>query len=71
MTDLELVLLEQNNFEGDAEMICGSKDILVDTFVADCYTGYGSAAGDRADDEFSDFTCSCCSTCCSKDDPNW
>ncbi|CAJ1959364.1 unnamed protein product [Cylindrotheca closterium] len=70
LTDLELLLMEQNNFDGDAQIICNSDDILVDTFVADCYTGFGSAAGDRATDEFGNFTCSCCSTCCSRDDPN-
>lgn len=65
LTDLELLLLEQNTFEGDAEVICNADDILVDMFVADCYAGYGSK-----NTEFSNFTCSCCSTCCSKDDPN-
>lgn len=36
MTNLQVFLMEQNNFDGDAEAICSVTTFTVDTFVADC-----------------------------------
>lgn len=57
LTNLQFMLLEQNNLEGDAQVVCESDAAGVDTFVADCDLPPGSGARTR-------FTCSCCSACC-------
>ena len=53
LTNLEVLLLEQNNLAGGAEAVCNSDDFNLIYFVSDC------------DDEF---TCDCCSLCCNSDD---
>ena len=36
MTDLQVLLMEQNSFEGNADALCSSTSFNVETFVADC-----------------------------------
>eukprot|EP00980_Cylindrotheca_fusiformis_P018100 scaffold5817_cov101-Cylindrotheca_fusiformis.AAC.5 len=55
LSDLDLLLIEQNDFIGNAEAICSSSLMNVGTFVSDC----GSQTN---------FTCSCCTECCNPSD---
>ena len=53
LTNLEVLLLEQNNFVGGAEAVCNSNDFNLVYFVSDCDGG---------------FSCECCNLCCTPDD---
>jgi hypothetical protein len=54
LTDLQVLLLEQNDFKGTAEAFCGRDSEPDQAFVSDC--------------EDAKFQCGCCTTCCSSSD---
>jgi hypothetical protein len=51
LSNLEVLLLEQNNFADVGDAVICSSNLSVGLFVADCGVGNG-------------MMCSCCSTCC-------
>jgi len=53
LTNLQVLLLEQNSFSGDVDAICSSPDINIQAFVSDC------------GDDPPRVVCTCCTTCCS------
>ncbi|KAL3942860.1 MAG: hypothetical protein SGBAC_003024 [Bacillariaceae sp.] len=59
MTNLDVVLLDGNQLEGDADAICNSANVQPSKFATDCHA---------SDEESSNFTCTCCTQCCKKDD---
>lgn len=57
LSDLDLLLLEQNKLQGNADVICSFQNTEIDKFVADCGEGDNHTIG-----------CSCCTECCNQGD---
>lgn len=53
LTNLQVLLLDQNDFVGDTEAICSSGDTKLVHFASDCNGG---------------ITCQCCDVCCDGED---
>ena len=53
LTNLQILLLEKNNLDGDANAICSAGNDKLIFFAADCKSG---------------IQCSCCDVCCEGDD---
>jgi len=67
MTNLDVLLLDGNRLEGDAAAICSSTNVKPSTFASNCHPS-DDAADAAAAESSSNFTCTCCTQCCTEDD---
>ncbi|KAG7349867.1 two component regulator [Nitzschia inconspicua] len=64
LTGLKVLLLDGNNLRGNANAICDASTNVLVHFIADCASG-GSDGNSKPEVD-----CTCCTMCCSDDDPD-